>query len=325
MGNDSDRDRSGDSVSGLLYGLAAYGLWGIMPLYFVAVREVSAGEILAQRIVWCGLLLIVILTLTGKWDELRARLRTPGVRRTFLLTALLLSVNWLVYIYGVTTRQTVETSLGYFINPLINVVLGVIVLHERLRPGQAAAVVLAALAVGSLVASSGQVPWIALTLGVSFAVYGLLRKRAPVDALLGLSIETFVLAPVALGYLAVLLHRGASAFGQVSRTVDLLLLASGVVTAVPLLCFGQAARQLRLSTLGVLQYLAPTVQFILAVVWLGETVAPEKVRAFVVIWAALAIYSLDSWRALATRRGTCVADCDGGAEVEPVSQTDSAG
>jgi chloramphenicol-sensitive protein RarD len=320
VGTDVSRHGASDARAGVLYGFAAYGLWGLMPLYFDAVREVPPGELLAQRIAWCGLLLAGVLTLTRQWGDLLDRLRSPRVCATFLLTSLLLSVNWLVYIYGVTTRQIVETSLGYFINPLVNVLLGMIVFRERLRVGQGLAVLLAAAGVLLQVASAGRAPWIAVTVALSFGLYGLFRKQAPVDALLGLSIETFVMAPFALGFLAWLIGRGTLAFGHSGLTTDLLLLSSGVITAVPLLCFGQAARKLRLSTLGFLQYIAPTVQFVLAVVHLREQVTPERWRSFALIWAGLAVYSLDSWRHLTSERAVIVADGDGGAELEPINQ-----
>jgi len=186
VGTDLNARPATDTRAGILYGLAANGFWGLMPLYFFAVREVPPGEILAQRIVWCGVLLALVLAVTGRWRELLERLRVAGVPRTFVFTALLLTANWLAYIYGVTHGKTVETSLGYFINPLLSVLLGMIVLRERLRFSQAVAVLLAATGVLIPVAAAHEVPYIALTVAVSFALYGLLRKQAPVDALVGL-------------------------------------------------------------------------------------------------------------------------------------------
>jgi chloramphenicol-sensitive protein RarD len=318
VGTDLNARPTTDSRAGIVYGLAAYGFWGVMPLYFYAVSDVSPGEILAQRIVWCGILLALVLAITGRWREMVERLRTPGVPRTFACTAVLLTINWLAYIYGVTHQRTVETSLGYFINPLLSVLLGMIVLRERLRFGQAVAVLLAAAGVLIPVAAAGEMPYIALTVAVSFALYGLLRKQAPVDALVGLSIETFFLAPYAVAYLGYLLIEGNMALGHSGPTVDALLLASGLITAAPLLWFGKAARLLSLSTLGILQYVAPTMQFVLAVLYLGESVAPTKWVAFALIWAALAIYSIDSWRFARSERAVVIADGDGGAELEPV-------
>jgi len=318
VGTDLNARPTSDSRAGIFYGLAAYGFWGVMPLYFDAVREVPPGEILAQRIVWCGVLLAIVLSVTGRWREMIDRLRAPGVPRTFCCTAFFLTTNWLAYIYGVTHGRTVDTSLGYFINPLLSVLLGMIVLRERLRFRQAVAVLLAATGVLIPVAAAAEVPWIALTVAVSFALYGLLRKQAPVDALVGLSIETFILAPFASGYLVMLFLQENMALGRSGVTVDALLLASGVITAAPLLWFGKAARMLSLSTLGILQYVAPTMQFLLAVLYLGESVAPTKWAAFALIWAALAIYSFDSWRHVRSERGVVIADGDGGAELEPV-------
>ncbi len=292
------RTHAADSRSGLLYGLAAYGLWGLMPLYFAAIRHVSSQEVLAQRIVWCSLLLALVLSVTGRWTALIRSLRSSRVRTTFFLSALLLSANWLAYIHGVTTGRTVETSLGYFINPLLNVALGMLFFRERLRPLQACALVLAMLGVLNLIANAGQFPWIALTVALSFALYGVLRKTAPADAFIGLSIESFMLLLPAVGYLAYLASCGSLQFGTTDRMTDGLLAASGVVTAVPLLCFGQAARTLRLSTLGFLQYLAPTMQFLLAIMVLGEPIDPTRWVSFGCIWVALAVYSLDAWRRL---------------------------
>jgi chloramphenicol-sensitive protein RarD len=318
VGTDQNARPATATRAGILYGLAAYGFWGVMPLYFAAVQDVPPGEILAQRIFWCGVLLAVVLGVTGRWREMVDRLRTPGVPKTFVFTAVFLTVNWLAYIYGVTHGQTVETSLGYFINPLLSVLLGMVVLRERLRFWQAVAVLLAAAGVLIPVAAARDVPKIALTVAVSFALYGLLRKRAPVDALVGLSIETFILAPFAAGYLVILLLQGRMSLGHSGWVIDGLLLASGVITAAPLLWFGKAARMLSLSTLGILQYVAPTMQFLLAVLHLGETVAPAKWAAFVLIWAALVIYSFDSWRYARSRQAVVIADGDGGAELEPV-------
>jgi chloramphenicol-sensitive protein RarD len=290
-----------DSKAGLIAGLAAYGLWGVMPLYFWALEGVSPEEILAQRIIWCGLILAVVLTTTGRWPEFATGLRSRRVWTTFLLTAVLLSINWLTYIYGVVRKQTVETSLGYFINPLLNVVFGVVIFRERLRPLQAIAVGLATVAVLMIVVAAGQPPWIALTLAFSFALYGVFRKTAPADALLGLSFESLFLAPAAIGYAAYLATMSQLHLGPNWR-LDALLVASGAVTAAPLLCFGVAARSLRLSTLGFLQFVAPTAQLLLAVTVMGEVVGPERWFSFGLIWVALAIYSIDIRRVVPRSR-----------------------
>jgi chloramphenicol-sensitive protein RarD len=289
---------SPDSRLGVIAGVAAYGLWGAMPLYFTALRQIPAYEILAQRIVWCAIFLAGLITISGRWPELVRDFRTPRVFGTFLVTSLLLSVNWLAYIYGVTSGQTVETSLGYFINPLLNVALGTLIFRERLRPMQFAAVGLALAGVLKLSYTTGHVPWIALTVATSFALYGLFRKTAPSDAFLGLSIETFILLPPACAYASYLYAAKRQHLGSLGWQTDALLVASGVITAVPLLCFGVAARNLRLSTLGFIQYIAPSAQFLLAVTVLGEHMDDARWACFELIWAALALYSIDTWRSL---------------------------
>jgi chloramphenicol-sensitive protein RarD len=290
--------RSIDSGRGVAAGLAAYGLWGLMPLYFAALRNVPAREILAQRIVWCGVFLSVLVSATRRWSDLGRCLRSGRVLGTFLLSSVLLSANWLTYIHGVVSNQTVETALGYFINPLLNVALGMIFFRERLRWFQLVALALAVAGVLNLVVMAGHFPWIALSLATSFALYGLIRKTAPADALLGLTLETFILLPPALAYVAMLFASDGLHLGSDGPRTDALLLASGVITAVPLLFFGVAARNLRLSTLGFLQYLAPTVQFVLAVTVLGEEMSPAKWGSFACIWVALAVYTFDTWRSL---------------------------
>jgi chloramphenicol-sensitive protein RarD len=290
--------QSTDSRMGVIAGLAAYGLWGLMPLYFHALAAISADEILAQRIVWCALFLALILTITQRWPELARGLRSPKVVGTFTLTSLLLSVNWLSYIYGIVTKQAIETSLGYFINPLLNVAFGVLFFRERLRPMQLAAVGLALAGVLNLVVTAGYVPWIALSIAVSFALYGLFRKTAPADAFLGLAYETFILLIPACAYTGFLVWAGRLQLGAIDRQTDCLLLASGVITAVPLLFFGVAARNVSLSTLGFIQYIAPSIQFLLATMVLGEPMDDVKWRSFAAIWTALAVYSFDTWRAI---------------------------
>lgn len=278
---------------GLLYGLAAYGLWGLMPLYFRAVRQVSPLELLAHRIVWSVAFLAVVLTLWGRWSKVWACLAHPRTRSLLILSTLLLALNWFVFIYGVATGQVVQNSLGYFINPLLNILLGVLLFAERLRPVQWFAICLAGLGLAYLILSQGDIPWIALVLASSFAGYGVLRKMAPVDALVGLMVETLVLFPLALLLLILSASQGHLSLGEKGPTVDLLLVASGVITTVPLLCFGAAARRLPLTTLGFLQYLAPSLQFLLAVLHLGEPFLPVQQVSFALIWSALALVSVE--------------------------------
>jgi chloramphenicol-sensitive protein RarD len=299
------------SRAGLLYGLAAYGLWGVLPLYFAALTAVRPLELLAHRITWSVLFLAFLLTGWRRWPELVRALSQPGTRRLLLITTGLIGVNWFVFIYAVWSKQTVQSSLGYFINPLFSIVLGVVVFRERLRPAQWGALLLAAGGLIFLVVALGTLPWIALVLAGSFGLYGLFRKLAPVDGVIGLSVETLLLLPLSSGYLVFLSARGEQALGRLGWEVGVLLLLSGAVTAVPLICFGQAARRLRLSVLGFLQYLAPSLQLILAVTVLGETFLPQQKVAFACIWAALAVVTLDAlWaqrqRARQARAAACV-------------------
>lgn len=265
-----------------------------MPFYFHAVRAVQPVELLAQRIVWCGLLIAAVIACAQRTRDLIATMRTPGLLMMFAATAALLSLNWLVYIYGIQSGQTVQTSLGYFVNPLVSVALGVAFLGERMRAGQAVALALATTGVAIPILIGGNVPWIACILAVSFGLYGLLRKTAPVDALVGLAIETFILMPVALTLLGIAQDQGTLTFAKHGATTAALVIASGIVTAVPLLCFGQAARLLPLSMLGFIQYLAPTLQFLTAVLVFGEVVSPVMWVSFGLIWLALAVYTAES-------------------------------
>jgi chloramphenicol-sensitive protein RarD len=291
-----------DRTSGLLYGLACYGLWGVVPLYFWALGQVPPAEVLAHRIVWCSLVMALILTRLRRWDAVARCLRE---RRTLLLlsgSTLLIAANWFVYVYGVYTHRTIQTSLGYFINPLVNILLGMVFFRERLRRGQWLAVALAALGLALLVRAMGELPWIALALAFSFGGYGLLRKMAPVDGLVGLSVETFLLIVPSAGWLIYLAATGSGVFAQGDWRTDGLLMLSGVVTAAPLICFGQAARRLPLSTLGFLQYLAPSLQFVVALLVFREHCPPEQFLSFGLIWTALAVITLES--VLARRRRT---------------------
>lgn len=277
---------------GLAYGLAAYGAWGLVPLYFKTVREVAPLEVVSHRVVWSVLLLFALLAGLRRWGELVACLRRPALLGALSVSALLIATNWFVYIYGVLTNQVLQASLGYFINPLLNVLLGLVFLRERLRPLQWAAVALAGLGVGYLVVAAGQVPWLALLLAASFALYGLVRKLTPVDGLIGVSVETLVLLPLAAGFLLYSAQQGQAAFvGGVGLTARLMV--SGVVTAVPLLCFGQAARRLPLSTLGFLQYVSPTLQFLLALWVFREPFSRTHWVSFSCIWTGLFLFSLD--------------------------------
>ncbi len=286
------------SRQGVLYGVLSYGLWGLIPLYFKAVASVSPIEVLAQRVFWSFVFLSIVLTLVRRWDALLRALCNRQVLLALSASTLLLAVNWFTYIYAVSTNRVVEGSLGYFLNPLVNVVIGVTLLKERLRSWQLASVLLAIIGVAILGA-----PPIAITLALTFAFYGLLRKTVAADGLVGLFVETMLLLPVAAAYLAYLAVAGRSSFDTGDPRMCLLLAASGVVTAIPLLLFAAAARRLRFATLGFLQYLAPTIQFLLAVFAFGEAMTPLKWTAMSLIWTAVAIYSIDSLRLYRQQRG----------------------
>ena len=274
---------------GFTLGVAAYSLWGVLPIYFKALRSIDAADIVAHRIVWSVPVLAALLTVTRTWKEVGEALRNRRAVAMLFVTATLIGVNWLLYVYAVNSGHILAGSLGYYLNPLANVLLGRIVLKERLVLLQWAAVALAAAGISALAIGALNQLWISLTLCVSFATYGLLRKIAPVDAVAGLAIETGILLPFAGGWLILSFLSGDQIFG--SSTIDVLLIAlAGIVTATPLLLFTAAAKRLRYSTLGMLQFLAPTLQFLLAVVIYGEPFTLAHAIAFGAIWTALGLY-----------------------------------
>jgi chloramphenicol-sensitive protein RarD len=283
---------------GVAYGLAAYGLWGVFPLYFAALNRagVNAQEILLHRIWWSALLLVVIITAQRRWKELFGDLQSRRTLWTLVASTLLISTNWLTFLIAMETNRKTEASLGYFLTPLMNVLLGVTILRERLRPAQLVSVLIAGAGVLVMTSESGKLPWIALLLAVTFAFYGLCRKTVAVDSVMGLAIETLLLAPLAGGALLWLYTtQGIAPRDTVTWT---LLLLSGVATATPLLCFASAARRLRFVTIGFLQYLGPTIQFLLAVLVFKEPLTERRVACFGLIWIAIAVYSFDTlWSA----------------------------
>lgn len=281
--------------SGLIYGIGAYGLWGLIPLYFKTVPHVAPLEVLAHRGFWSFVVLGAILVAMNRWKELADVWRRPRVLLLLALTTLLIAINWLTFIYAVGTRQVLQSSLGYFMLPLVNVFLGVVFLGERLRPLQWLSIGLVVVGVSVLGVLVNQLPWIALVLAVSFSVYGFLRKIVSVGGLTGLAVETLGLTPVALAYLFFLYQTGHLT-ATTPATYGLLSL-SGLVTTIPLLLFVAAARRLRLTTLGFIQYLTPTLHFLLAVVAFGEPFSRAQVISFACIWTAVALYSIDSLRA----------------------------
>lgn len=279
---------------GLALAIGAYGLWGVLPLYFHILARVPALQILAHRVVWSVLFLGVLVLALGRAGDIWRAARG----RTLLLlcaSAALIAINWFIYIWSVETGHVLEASLGYFINPLVNVALGMLVLGERLRRWQGVAIGIAAAGVLAMAVSGGGAILISLSLAFSFGLYGLVRKVVAIDSLGGLTVETVLLVPLAAGWLLYAAGQGTSGFG-VSAAQDGLLLAAGVITATPLLMFAAAARKLPLSTMGLLQYLAPTLQFFIALA-LGEPLRAVHVLTFALIWAGCALYAWDSLRA----------------------------
>lgn len=281
---------------GVLLAIGAYVIWGLSPVYWKAIGEVSAGQQLAHRIVWCALLLGGLLTLQRRWREARDILRSGLVVWMLLASTGLIATNWLTYLWAVATERILQASLGYFINPLVTVLLGVVFLRERLRRPQAVALGLASVGVSILAVRLGTLPWISLVLAFSFGFYSLVRKQVQAGPEVGLFVETLLLSPFMGIYLLRAGADGAGAFGRGDLALDLLLVAAGAITAVPLLLFTHGARRLPLSTVGFLQYLAPSLQFLLAVVVYREPFTPSHLTAFVLIWTALAVFSWDTWR-----------------------------
>jgi chloramphenicol-sensitive protein RarD len=279
--------------TGILSAALAFFCWGLFPLYFHALNDVPPGQILANRMLWSLLFLLIVLAIRRQWDWL-AVVRKPRVLASFIASAFLLSANWLVYIWSVNNGHVIEASLGYFINPLVNIMFGFFLLKERLRPAQWGAIAVAALGVAWLTWQAGTVPWIALVLAASFGAYGLMRKTAALGALEGLSLETMVLFPLAAAYVGWLTWNGQNAFiNTPSDHTRLLLIAAGPLTAVPLLLFASGARRIPLSVLGLLQYMSPTLQFLLGVWVFHEAFSMERLVGFAVIWAALALYAAE--------------------------------
>lgn len=282
--------------AGLLYAGLAFGIWGLYPLYLRQIASVPPVELVLHRSAWSLLLLLLVLTLLRRWAWLGDVRRHPRQFRLYGASAVLLTVNWLVYVYAVLSGQVLEASLGYFINPLVSVLLGVMVLGERLRRVQWLAVALAALGVAWLTWHTGRLPWMALVLACSFGVYGLIRKTGRLGALEGLTLETMLLAPLLLPWLVWTTLAPGGALLRGDWALNSWLVLSGPLTALPLLFFAAAARRLRLATLGLMQYLSPTLQFALGLWVFHEPMRPERLLGFVFIWAGLALYSVDAMR-----------------------------
>lgn len=272
---------------GFLYALSAYTIWGFFPIYFKWIKAVPPVEIIAHRIVWSFLFLIIVMAARRETGQIRPALKNPRILLVFLVSGVLLAINWLTYVYGVNAGFIIETSLGYFINPLVSILLGVFFLHEKLRRVQWISVFLAACGVIYLTFNYGRLPWIALLLAFSFGMYGLAKKTAPLGSFYGLTLETGVLVIPFLIYLFFLESSAASAFGHAGLRTTMLLMLVGPMTAIPLLLFGSAARQIDLSMLGFMQYIAPTLQFILGVAVYHEPFTLANLVGFCLIWSAL--------------------------------------
>lgn len=282
---------------GILMGLGAYALWGMFPLYWRWLAHVPALELVAHRIAWSLVFLIIIMTATRRWRRFRETSASVKAWGIFLLQAGLIGINWLVYVWAVNAGYVVESSLGYFINPLVNVLLGVLILKERLRTWQWVPVGIAGVGVVYLSFSYGRLPWIALTLALSFGFYGLVKKLSPVGPVQGMFSEIAILFIPAAGYLVASEVGGTGAFFHTGLTSDLLMVGAGLVTTIPLLLFASGARLVPLSLMGVLQYLAPTLQFLIGVVVFQEAVPASRWIGFAIIWGALGIFAVEGWLA----------------------------
>jgi chloramphenicol-sensitive protein RarD len=290
--------RSVLSAEGLLAAIGAFVIWGGFPIYLKPLHDVPSLQIIAHRVGWACVLVVVWLAARRELRDLRKPLTNPKVLGWLTLSALLITINWLAFVWGVGHGHVVETSLGYFINPLVNVLLGVVILRERLTPAQWTSVGIATAAVLYLAIATGSPPWISLIIAVSFSVYGFLRKVIHVEALQGLAVETLLLMPIAVGYLVWCEATGTGALGHSGFVVDALLVGSGAITAVPLFLFAFAARQIPYSTLGLLLYIAPSLQLLSGIFLYHEPFAGVRAQGFALIWLALAIYAGDGlWRA----------------------------
>jgi chloramphenicol-sensitive protein RarD len=283
-----------DQRRGFAYGVAAYGLWGVFPLYWPLLEPAGAVEILAHRILWSLVTVVLVVLVLRRTDRVRAVFADPRARLILFCAAAVISVNWFGYIWGVNNGRVVETSLGYFINPLVTVLMGVVVLGERLRRLQWYAVALAAVAVVVLTVDYGRPPWIALLLAFSFATYGLAKKKANVDAVESLTVETIYIAPIAAAYVGWLAWQGSSSFGTEGTGHAALFTTTGIVTVIPLLCFGAAAIRVSMVTIGLLQYIAPIVQFALGVLWFHEPMPASRWVGFVLVWIALVVFTYEA-------------------------------
>lgn len=311
-----------NTQSGLVLALGAFGLWGLIPIYFKLLESVSPLEVLGHRVLWSSVLLVAFLAVRGRLGELRQLFLSPRTLGFLLLSSLLIAANWLCFIWGVTNGRILETSLGYYINPLMNVLFGALFLGERLRRFQAVAVCLAAVAVAYQITLLGTVPWIAFVLAMCFAFYGLIRKTLGVNATAGLAVETLLLLPGVVGYFLWLLSRGELMFSQADAGTGLLLMLAGVITTVPLVFFNMAAQKLTLTTIGIMQYLAPSISLVVGVVIYNEPLGHVQMVTFGLIWIALVIFTLEGIaRQKRQLKSLGKSSHKKGGSVQPVSST----
>lgn len=282
-------------MSGVAFGLAAYVTWGFFPLFFRQLAHLSPMDVLCNRAAWCYVFVAVLLTVTRRWERVLAAVRRPRRLALMALASLLIGGNWLIFLYALDSRQVVASSLGYFLTPLLNVLLGLAVLKERLNRKEWVSVVLAMAAVANEIIVLGALPWISLALAATFGLYGLVRKQAPIDAVSGLWLETLFMLPVAGVYALWQSHTGHPVFSGHDVSTVLLLIFAGVLTALPLMAFAAAAQRLNLATVGMLMYINPTLQFATAVWLFGEPMQPARLITFGLIWIGLAIYSWSAW------------------------------
>jgi chloramphenicol-sensitive protein RarD len=305
MGQRLNADPPGPSSSGGLpestftgtaAALVAFGSWALFPIYFNQFgKDVSSWEILMHRMLWAWVFLFIFVLLSRRLDRVRALIRRPGAMLALLASALAISANWGTFIYAVTHGEILQSSLGYFISPLFSVLLGYCFLGERLQPLQRLAVIIAGAGVLLSLIGYGKVPWLALVMAGTFGLYGLIRKQVEIDSITGLMMETMLLLPIAAGSLVTMHARGGTVFLQTGPHIDLLLIGAGIITMLPLLFFAVAARRLRLATLGIFAYIAPTGHFLIGVFLYGEPFAAADAITFVCIWSGLALYTTDMW------------------------------
>lgn len=287
-------DEAVRAKQGVIFALAAYTFWGVAPVYFKLVKQVPAFEILAHRIIWAFVLVLVLIIAMRRMDRILPIVRRPKLILRLAIATVLLGGNWFLFIWAINTDHLLDASLGYYINPLLNVAIGMAFFGEKMRRLQLVAIALAVTGVAIQVITFGAVPWVAIALAASFATYGAIRKRLPVDSISGLWLETAILTPVMLGYLVFFADSSTSDLSANSWQLNGLLVAAGLVTTIPLLCFTAAAQRIRYSTLGFFQYIAPSLMFLLAVLAYGEPLEQSKLLTFVIIWSALALYTIDS-------------------------------